>query len=113
MIQQTHEIIDGKYNKLGYFAKDGFRKDPPEQKDFVMAGEESVWIPLKQLLGKGKKHLAIRSMHRGDRYYVNLPFYSFIELEVARTPGKAEYRLFFLNELEDDRSYLHFDLDFK
>lgn len=110
---EFHEIIDGKYNKLGYFAKDGFRKDPPEQKDFVMAGEESVWIPLKQLLGKGKKHLAIRSMHRGDRYYVNLPFYSFIELEVARTPGKAEYRLFFLNELEDDRSYLHFDLDFK
>ena len=110
---EFHEVIDGKYNKLGYFAKDGFRKEPPEQKDFVMAGEESVWIPLKSLLGKGKKHLAIRSMHRGDRYYVNLPFYSFIEVEVARTPGKAEYRLLFLNELEDDRSYLHFDLDFK
>lgn len=110
---ELHEVIEGNCCQLGYLAKDGFRREAPEQKDFVMAGEESCWIPLKAVLGQGKKHLAIRSMHRGDKYYVNLPFYSFIEVEVARTPGKAEYRLMFLNELEDDRSYLHFDLEFK
>ena len=110
---ELHEVVDGEYRKLGYLAKDGFRTEPPEQKDFVMAGDESVWIPLRAVLGQGKKHLAIRSMHRGDKYYVNLPFYSFIEVDVAGTPGASEYRLLFLNELEDDRSYLHFDLEFK
>ena len=48
----------------------------------------------------------------GDRYYINSPFYSFLILEAARRPGEPEYEIEFMNELESDRSELHFDLDF-
>ena len=55
----------------------------------------------------------LRSLHRGDLYYVNSPFYSFVTAEIARRPEEPEYRIEFMNELESDRSELHFKLNFR
>ena len=41
------------------------------------------------------------------------PFYSFVVLEIAREAGKPEYRIEFMNELESERSELHFNLNFQ
>lgn len=106
------EEKDGTVVRHGYFAKNGFRRDEPGQEDFIWNGQESIWIPLREILGAGTKHLYIQSLHRGDLYYVNVPFYSFIEADFARTAGKTDYTIRFMNELEDDRSLLHFDLNF-
>ena len=109
---ELNEVVNGEYRKLGYLGKNGFQIQETDRRDFVMNGETSGWIALRSVLGSGKKHLAIRSLHRGDLYYVNTPFYSFLEVAVSRTPDQPEYTLRFMNELENDRSYLHFDLEF-
>jgi len=107
------EVTEGRYRRLGYLGKNGFKTEETAREEFVLQGERSCWIPLENVLGPGVKHLAIRSLHRGDLYYVNTPFYSFIEVEVARRPDETLYTLQFLNELENDRSLLHFDLEFE
>lgn len=110
---ELNEKINGEYHKLGYFGKKGFQTEEIKQEDFVMNGEESCWISLRKILGSGKHDLAIRSLHRGNLHYVNTPFYSFLEIEVGTSPENSLYRIKFLNELEDDRSYLHFKISLK
>ncbi|MBO4304528.1 MAG: hypothetical protein J6A21_08080 [Lentisphaeria bacterium] len=99
---------DGSFRKLGYLGSKGFQKEETKQEEFVMNGEESPWIDLKAILGSGTKNLAVWSLHRGDLYYVNTPFYSFIQAELGTKEGKADYMIQFMNELEDDRAFLHF-----
>lgn len=99
--------------KLGYIGKSGFRQEITPKDDMVVNGTESVWIPLRGILGKGEHKLLLRSLHRGEQYYVNSPFYSFVILEIAREPGCPDYRIEFMNELESERSELHFDLKFE
>ena len=109
---ELNEVVHGEYRMLGYISKKGFQTGAPQKEDFVMNGEISCWIPLRKILGPGRHDLAIRSLHRGDLYYVNTPFYSFLEVELAKEPGEPSYCIRFLNELEKDRSYLHFSVKF-
>ena len=45
---------------------------------------------------------------------MNTPFYSFIDVEVSKAPEQGpEYTISFMNDLENDRSLLHFDLAFE
>ena len=104
---------DGSFKQLGYLGNKGFQKEETKQEEFVMNGQESPWIDLKAVLGSGTKNLAIWSLHRGDLYYVNTPFYSFIQAELGKEKGKADYMLEFMNELEDDRAFLHFTVKIK
>lgn len=107
------ELLDSRRGEhLCWLGKNGPMDTLPEPCDFVWNGTESVWFPLRRLLGAGKKELAILSLHRGDRYYINTPFYSFLELDVGKQPGKTDYTVRFMNELEEDRSLLHFTLHF-
>lgn len=105
---------DGSLKKLGYIGKNGFQTRETAVDEFVVNAEASVWMNMKDVLGdvKGVKNLAIQSFHRGDKYYVNSPFYSFIQAELAEKPGTADYVVKFMNEVESDRSILHFSLDF-
>lgn len=98
--------------KLGYIGKSGFRPEMTPKEDMVVNGMESVWIPLRKIVGAGRHKLLLRSLHRGEQYYVNSPFYSFVVLEIAREAGKKEYQIEFMNELEGERSELHFTLNF-
>ena len=108
------EVENGALRRIGFLGKNGFRKEETPREEFLMAGERSCWIPLRTHLGPGLRHLAIRSLHRGDLFYMNTPFYSFIEVEVSRAPERgAEYTISFMNDLENDRSLLHFDLTFE
>ena len=109
---ELNEIVNGQAKRLGFIGKHGFQLEPTLQKDFIVNGQESDWIALKRILGSGKKHLALRSLHRGDLYYKDSPFYSFIKVAVARQAGKPDYVLQFMNELEPDRSTLNFTLEF-
>ena len=97
--------------KLGYMGKSGFRREVTAKEDMVVNGTSSVWIPLREIVGAGQHKLLLRSLHRGEQYYVNSPFYSFVILEIAREPDRPEYRIEFMNELEEDRSELHFSLE--
>ena len=99
--------------KLGYIGKSGFQREKTPKDDMIVNGTESVWIPLREIVGKGEHKLLLRSLHRGEQYYVNSPFYSFVILEIAREPGCPDYRIEFMNELEYERSELHFDLKFE
>jgi hypothetical protein len=108
---QLSVIKDGKAEPAGFLAKDGFHREPPAKEDFVVNGESSGWISLRDILGSGRKELVLQSLHRGDFYYINTPFYSFMTLDFARTPGETEYTIRFMNELESDRSMLHFAVD--
>jgi len=101
---------NGDFNKLGYIGLHGFSKEEICKEEMVMNGQESPWIDLREICGKGISRLAILSLHRGDMYYVNSPFYSFCEVEFGKTPGKPEYKILFKNELEDDRAFLHFNV---
>ncbi|MBQ9338580.1 MAG: hypothetical protein IJS14_14915 [Lentisphaeria bacterium] len=107
------EVTPDGPRKLGYLGRSGFREEMTPKEDFVMNGTQTVWIPLRKAVGGGRRKLLLRSMHRGERYYINSPFYSFYVLEIAREPDRPEYRIEFMNELESDRSELHFDLDFE
>jgi len=106
------DVTGGENRKLGYFSLKGFQTEMPPKEDFIVNGTCSDWLPLRKIVGDGAHKLMIRSLHRGDRYYINSPFYSFLILEVARRPGEPEYEIEFMNELESDRSELHFDLNF-
>ncbi len=105
------EITEKGFVSLGFIGKNGFRKDPTERPDFVWPGEQSVWIGLKEIVGPGKKKLAIFSTHRGELYYAGVPFYSFLTASLARTPDGEASVVEFRNELESDRAYLHFDVE--
>ena len=105
--------IDGNFKKLGFIGKNGFQKEETCKEDLVTNGMESVWIDLKEIVGSGTKHLAIQSLHRGDLYYVNVPFYSFIQIELGTVKGKSDYKIEFMNELEEDRSFINFAVKIK
>ena len=109
LCEETPEGI----RELGYLGRSGFRGGMTPRDDLVVNGTESVWIPLREIVGPGEHKLLLRSLHRGDLYYVNSPFYSFVFLEVARTPDRPDYCIEFMNELEPDRSELHFRLNFE
>lgn len=106
------ELTENGIEKLGYLGRSGFRREPTPKDDMIANGTESVWIPLREIVGGGRRKLLIRSLHRGEQYYVNTPFYSFVVLDIGREAGKSEYRIEFMNELEPERSELHFDLEF-
>lgn len=110
---QLCEVTAEGIRELGYIGRSGFGRELTPQKDMIVNGTSSVWIPLREITGSGKKHLMLRSLHRGDLYYVNSPFYSFVTAEIARRPEEPEYRIEFMNELESDRSELHFKLNFR
>ncbi len=105
------EITDKGFVRLGFLGKNGFQKEPTERPDFVWPGEQSVWISLKEIVGSGKKKLAIFSTHRGELYYAGVPFYSFMTASLAKTPDGEASVVEFRNELESDRAYLHFDVE--
>lgn len=104
---------DGTFKKLGYLGKNGFQKEETAKENFVTNGMESPWIDLKEIVGSGTKHLAIWSLHRGDLYYVNVPFYSFIQVELGKKSGHSDYMIEFMNELEEDRAFIHFTVKIK
>ena len=106
------ETSDG-FRVLGYLGRSGFRRDMTPKDDLVINGTRSAWIPLRKIVGAGRHKLRLRSLHRGDLYYVNVPFYSFVFLEIARESDRADYCIEFMNELEPDRSELHFNLEFE
>ncbi len=110
---ELSEVTESGIRKLGYLGRSGFHREMPVKEEMVVNGTESVWIPLRNIVGGGKRKLLLRSLHRGEQFYVNSPFYSFMILEIARKAGHPEYHIEFMNELESDRSELHFTLDFE
>jgi len=120
-LSMTVDLYDNRYmlceetsegiQELGYLGRSGFRREMTPKDDMIVNGTESVWIPLREIVGTGEHKLLLRSLHRGDLYYVNSPFYSFVILEFAREAGRPEYRIEFMNELETERSELHFNLN--
>ena len=110
---ELSEVTESGIRKLGYLGRSGFHREMPVKEEMVVNGTESVWIPLREMVGGGKHKLLLRSLHRGEQYYVNSPFYSLGVLEIARKAGHPEYHIEFMNELESDRSELHFTLDFE
>ena len=99
-----HELIEflpsGKIHSFGFLGKNGLHKEAGD--DFIDRKNcVSGTLSLHLFLSPGKHQLAIRSWHQGE------PFYSWI---VARLENeKQEVReFFFRNELEADRSCLHF-----
>ena len=122
-LSMTVDLYDNRYmlceetpegiRELGFLGRSGFRREMTPKDDMVVNGTESVWIPLREIVGSGEHKLLLRSLHRGNMYYVNSPFYSFVVLEIAREAGKPEYRIEFMNELEPDRSELRFNLFFQ
>ena len=107
------EETDSGLRKLGYLGRSGLRLEKTPKDDMIVNGTESVWIPLSKIAGKGAHKFVLRSLHRGEQFYVDSPFYSFVVLEFAREPDRPEYRIEFMNELEPDRSELHFNLKFQ
>ena len=99
--------------KLGYLGRSGFQQEMTPKEDFIVNGTESVWIPLRGVVGPGEHKLVLRSLHRGDLYYVNSPFYSFVVLDVTNKQNGPGSRIEFMNELESERSELHFTLNFQ
>lgn len=104
---------DKSFRELGYLGVNGFQKEETCREEFVTNGMESPWIELKSIVGSGTKNLAIKSLHRGDLYYLNTPFYSFIQADLGTVKGKTDYTVEFMNELENDRSFLHFSVKIK
>ncbi len=69
----------------------------------LFSGDESQPIDLKKLLAPGLHHLAIYATHCGE------PFYSFFSARISNGKGES-YEIVFRNELEPDRTFLHFDI---
>jgi hypothetical protein len=69
----------------------------------LFSGDVSTPIDLKKLLPPGRHHLGVKATHCGE------VFYSFFYAELANGKGDS-YKIVFRNELEPDRTYLHFNV---
>ena len=101
-----HELIeflaDGTVRSLGFLGRRALTSAPED--DYIrLAGEKSARLALLPLLGTGFHRLAIRSRHQGE------PFYSWITATLDNG-GSEHFRILFRNELETDRSCLHFSV---
>lgn len=97
-------LKDGSFRTLGYLSRKGLSPELPSEKDRLHPGEISAPVELKKILGGGLHELQIDSEHLGE------PFYSFVTADLSC--GGQERRIEFMNELEPDRSILHWTIEF-
>lgn len=85
---------------LAWITKEGLSGERPSHKNFILPGDTSPWLDISAFR---HEHMGIRSLH-GEN-----PFYSFMELEFSDHPEKTDktYTILFRNELEPDRSLIH------
>ena len=101
---------DGDFEPIGWISSEGLVQEEPKREEYIWPGHQSPWIELHSLLAPGKHELGIHSIHFGE------PFYSFIRAVVSPEPNRTAagaYAVEFLNELEDDRSFLRFNVDIR
>ena len=96
---------DGKVKTFGYISRKGLSRTVPPLSEKVHPGSPSAKLDLSKILGKGEHALRIYSTSKGE------PFYSFIVAELERDEGTKQ--LEFLNELEEERDFLHFAVSVK
>ena len=92
-------LPDGTIKTFGWISKDGLVKKIPTGNKRLKPGDRSQKIDLAKVLGKGKHEVQVCSTHKG------YSFCSFVIAEITtdRLHGAVE----FINELETDRSILH------
>ncbi|MPM84889.1 hypothetical protein SDC9_131965 [bioreactor metagenome] len=95
----------GSFQTLGYLSRKGLSPDLPSEEDRLHPGESSMPVDLKKILGGGLHELQIDSEHLGE------PFYSFVTADLS-CDGQ-ERRIEFMNEVEPDRSILHWAIEFR
>jgi hypothetical protein len=90
---------DGTVKTFGWISKDGLVKKLPAGNKRLKPGDFSQKINLAKVLGKGRHDVQIYSTYKG------YSFYSFVIAKITtdRLHGAVE----FINELENDRSILH------
>ena len=98
-MQLRERLPDGTVKTFGWISKDGLVKKIPAGNKRLKPGDCSQKIDLAKVLGKGKHDIQIYSTHKGDS------FCSFVIAKITtdRLNGEVE----FINELENDRSILH------
>ena len=98
-------LANGKIKSFGYISKRGLLKTVPQEIDRLHPGDHSEIIDLSQIFGSGKHVVEIYSTYKGE------PFYSFIAVEFASDIKQG--RIEFVNELEEDRAILHWNISVK
>lgn len=98
-------LANGKIKSFGYISKQGLLKTVPQEIDRLHPGDHSEIIDLSQIFGSGKHVVEIYSTYKGE------PFYSFIAVEFASDIKQG--RIEFVNELEEDRAILHWNISVK
>lgn len=109
LYNNAHELgwlgDDGAFHSLGWLSKKGLVEARPSQRENLYVGDSTPWIELTPYKGR---RLVIRTFHGNGA----VPFYCFLRLELSPVAGKAPgaYTISFANELEPDRSLLHFTI---
>lgn len=100
----------GNFKRIGWISADGLVKNEPKPEKYIWPCHSSPWIPLHKTLKKGSHELGVRSIHFGK------PFYSFIDVVLSDKPADGApgaKTLYFLNELEPDRSFVRWKSEIK
>ena len=94
----------GSRTLLGCIGKQGLQSDAIPEADRLWPGQESPWIALHELVGKGKFDFELRATTPGGD-----DCHSHIHALVAETPDGANARdITFFGELDEDRTRLTF-----
>ncbi len=96
---------DGKFRHIVWIGKFGASVEAKKEAQ-LFPGDSTPPVELNSLLKPGRHRLAVRSMHGGDL------FYSFIYVDLAPTAMAGDpqaYRLEFFNDIEVDRSMIHWE----
>lgn len=108
--EKIHDLdaIDEKgcRRRLGYISRLGLTVEEPALEDSMWPGEETGWIPLHEILEKGKYIIEIHSSRDGAD--CNIKYH----MLVSETPGEENAReISFFSEIDSDRSRLSFHLN--
>lgn len=100
--------------RLGYIGKNGFSNTIPTEKEYILPGDSSVWIPLHNILkgAGGRRHLALGT-RRGEKG--EYEFYHFYFVHLSPKPKMTEdtYEVVYTGEIDSDWSKVDFVVDIK
>lgn len=109
---ELHDLsVAGKPRRIAYLSKRGATKHIPVEKDYILPGDQSPWIPLHKLISPARKRdkirlaLATRRGSKGEHEFYNF-YYAHLSPHPKISPQSRE--LIYNPDIDSDWSVLDF-----
>lgn len=97
---------DGERRLLGYVSKKGFTKEEPPVSESMWPTDDTGWIPLHELLGKGRYRMELQAFFDGSPSSMHCH-----ALLSENRDEEGARDLTYYGEIDEDRSRLTFDIE--